>query len=1404
MLAFYTTSPRADLNIPNTPLTAQQSAKPMTMLVASKDHRLFYEAYNDASDIDGDGTLDIRFKPHITYYGLFDSNLCYTYSGSGSSGLFSPNSTSTDGRCPGKWSGNWLNYVTTSRIDALRKVLYGGHREVDTPDQTILRRAYIPQDAHSWAKEYTSPAVDGYNISDYTPLAAPRSGRRHFFGNLTANAGTNCSTLDTCSNLPPLLSVVTNSTKRVWEWASKERPVLDGSHGGSRTDYTVRVAVCTASFNDGCKQYPNGKWKPVGLLHDYGENETMLFGLLTGSYDRNMAGGRLRKVVSSLNNEINPNDGTFTANATIISTFDRLRIRDYNNNRTNGAYRGGWVTTRAPKSGEFVDWGAPVAELMYEAVRYFAGKNAATPEYVGNSTIDRQVGLTAAAWDDPYDPVNSAAKAPYCARGNLLTISDINVSYDSDQLPGVAPEFGSGVSDALSGFNASSEADAISLHEPSVPGMRFIGQVGTNFDTTPSPKLVGSLANIRGLAPEEPTKQGSYYSASVAAFAKRTDLRPSLPGRQSLDTFVVALASPLPRIDVPVGSGRKITLVPFAKSVSGASIQAAKGQYQPTNQIVDFYVESIANSGAGDADPNVNGGRYYAKFRINFEDVEQGADHDMDAIVEYTVVANADGTVTVTLRPTYQAGGIKHRMGYIISGTNADGIYLEVQDEGDETAYFLNTPPGRTPGYCDPPDGKTDCRRLPYLGGSATSLPRLDQASRTFTPGTSPAASILRDPLWFAAKWGGYVDRNGNARPDQTTEWDANGDGVPDTYFLVQNPLKLRESLRRTLDSIVERSAAAGNVTSNSTSFSSESAIFQSTFNSSNWSGDLLAYSISSAGLDAAPLWRASQQVPPPSDRRIFTYTGGVSREFTWANLSAADKLLLDNSDVVDFLRGIRTKEFQNGGTFRNRPTDNVLGDIVHSSPYFVKDTNTLFVGANDGMLHAFDVGTGKERFAYIPSAVIPRLKNLSEPGYLHGFYVDGDIDVSRKSQTGGKNYLVATLGRGGRGLFGLDVSNPASFGASDFEWECFFTGGTVGACNGDVDLGHMLGRPVIAKLNDGNWGAIVGNGYNSVSGKAVLYIFRLDNGTLLRKIDTLVAGDNGLASPGVFDADGNGTADYIYAGDLKGNVWKFDISGSKPSQWKVAYNTGSVPAPLFTACSSHPCSATNRQPITAQITTAVNDILGDPNEGKRFIFFGTGSYFRATDPGDAQIQTWYGIIDDGAPVSGRTGLKQRSIIESGTFDGKKVRTFSDLTDNDMTGKEGWYLDFNTETKERIVTSSKLYRFIRPALIASSIIPVEDPCMPGGRGYVNVIDPFTGARVRMGILDVNNNNDFTDDKLNNKEISSFDPGVGMPSEPVLVGDRLVVGGSDGTVATVRINVGNRRTGRLSWREIILN
>lgn len=1397
------------LTWPSKPLGATISARPMTMLVAGRDHKFFYEAYNDASDIDGDGTLDTRFKPSITYYGLFDSTLCYEYSGSGLTGLYSPGATADAlGRCSAstthRWSGNWLNYVTTSRIDALRKVLYGGYREVDTPSETILRRAYIPQDAHSWAKEYHSLTTDGYLISDYTPLAQPTAAdRRHFFGNLTANRGVNCSTLDTCSNMAPLLRTRTNvgGNRRVWEWASKERPVLHDSlsSGGfpagtdAQVDRTVRVLVCTATYNNDCRQYPNGQYKPTGLLHEYGENDAMLFGLLTGSYDNHMSGGRLRKVVSSFTNEVAAGTGIFDANARIVNTFNRLRIRGFNQNSSSDEY---WKSNpyadsaRAATEGELVDWGNPIGEMLYEATRYFAGQGSATSEFNTGTSFDTAVGLSSATWDDPYS-ATSAARASFCSRANFLTISDINPSFDSNTVPG--SHFSTFAGD-ITGLNVTTLGDTMTAVESNITGQRFIGQSGTgtgSYDAAPTPKAVTSLGTIRGLAPEEPTKQGSYYSAAMSYFAKTTDLRPGLQGRQSVDNYVVALSSPLPRIEARLPNGRVINLVPFSKSVGGSGISATKGNYQPTNQIVDFYVEQIANSGAADADASVNGGRYYARFQINFEDVEQGGDHDMDAISEYTVLANADNTLSVTVRSTYQAGGIYQNMGYVISGSTQDGVYLVARDETGSGSYFLNVPAGRTPGYCDVTTPPADCATLPSVGAAGNTF--------VFTPNTGTGgATLLRDPLWYAAKWGGFVDRNNSNTPDLPLEWDTNSDGVPDTYFLVQNPLRLREALQKAFDNIIEKSGSGGNIIANSTVLSTDSLVYQATFNSTRWSGDLAAYPVTAAGVGAIASWRAADHIPVHGSRKITYWSDAAGPDrgklFTWANLSAPERAHFNDSQPLhDYLRGARNLEIQNGGTLRDRSINTVLGDISHSSPAYVRDTETVYVGANDGMLHAFNARTGVELFGHIPSVILPRLRNTSSPAYndLHEYFVDGDIVVSSRTPLLTNNYLVATLGRGGKGLFGLDVTDPVNFAPTNVLWEYFSTT--------DRDLGFMLGRPVLATMNDGQRVVIVGNGYNSDDQKAVLYIFNLVTGALVRKIDTGVAGDNGLATPGVFDSNNDGRVDYIYAGDLHGNVWKFDVSGATAASWGIS-NAG---APMFQARDG----ANQPQPITAPIRITRNDASTDVNFGQRFIHFGTGSYFRTGDPGSNAQQSWYGLIDRDATINGRANLVARNIDASGTFDGKPVRSFATATAGDMAGRSGFYLDWPTPpapaSAERVVTASNIFRLAEPTLLVSSIIPVVDECTPGGNGYLNAINPYTGGRLTRPFFDVNDNGQFLDDLLGTAYIGSIDLGVGMPGEAILVGNRLAVGGSRGTVEDIRVNIGAVPVrGRLTWREII--
>ncbi|VAX10056.1 Type IV fimbrial biogenesis protein PilY1, partial [hydrothermal vent metagenome] len=322
--------------IAQSPLFVTTNVPPIVMLTMGRDHKLYYEAYNDASDLNGDGELDIRYKPsEIDYFGYFDSYKCYNYR----SGQFVPASITTDKTCSGNWSGDFLNYITTSRMDALRKVLYGGYRSTDTTAETILQRVFIPQDAHSWGKEYTSVAVDDYDITHYTPLPLPTIGR-HLFANTTLSAGG-----------APIFRVLLNNTHRIWEWVSKEQPVADNSLG-TPTNYTVKIKVCvTGMLEANCKTYSDGAttvYKPTGMLQEYGDDELMAFGLLTGSYENNLSGGVIRKNISTFTDEVDPDTGVFTGVNGIVGTIDKMAIAAfrYGSYNYSPGWPDAWVTIR--------------------------------------------------------------------------------------------------------------------------------------------------------------------------------------------------------------------------------------------------------------------------------------------------------------------------------------------------------------------------------------------------------------------------------------------------------------------------------------------------------------------------------------------------------------------------------------------------------------------------------------------------------------------------------------------------------------------------------------------------------------------------------------------------------------------------------------------------------------------------------------------------------------------------------------------------------------------------------------------------------------------------------------------------------------------------------------------------
>ncbi len=1587
-------------DISQVPLFLSQNAPPLNLLVMGRDHKLYYEAYNDASDLNGDGVLDVGYKPVlVNYFGYFDSHKCYTYDSG--NGRFTPAAATADKKCTNQWSGDFLNYLSTSRIDALRKVLYGGHRVVDSATQTVLERSHVPQDAHSWGKEYTSIAKDGYDIREYTPLDLPAPGTRHLFANTTLGEAS-----ASFSPGPPLLRVLNDSQYRIWEWLSIERPVagnkcLNGGSGpncatagglvwelvpasalknltqqtwstvgldallhpndaagyatlrdwvfanrtalGSQTvgqingtgnpfgsddyyltkfsgkltvptagsykfavdgddalelwidntlvaswygghgscgcqdhfgsvfltagdhdivfyheeqsggdnyhlywernipassisDYTVRVQVCqTGLMEANCQEYPAGSFKPTGLLQEYGEEDRMMFGLLTGSYTKNTSGGVLRKKVSSFTDEIDLATGQFTAMVGIVKTIDRLRTVGFSGSSYDYNQNCGWITNGPLAEGQCRMWGNPVAEMMYEGLRYFAGRSEATAAFSigGSNNDDASLGLPLAVWDDPY----GSGGHDFCAQPFELVISDINPSYDTDQLPGSS--FGSFTGD-VAGLNVSAEGDTLWNHEHGSSRQIFIGESGGTSDGAPTPKSASSFGNIRGLTPEEPTKRGGYFAGSIARYGQTHDLNSTADSVQSMGTFSVALASPLPQIKIPV-NGQEITLVPFAKSVAGSGVSATQGSFQPTNTIVDYYVESLTPT--------------YGKFRINFEDVEQGADHDMDAIVEYIYTVNPDNTVTVTLNSVYAAGGIAQHMGYVISGTTADGNYLEVRDcdtanpggtgtcsgnnPSSDPDYFLDTPPGQGPG-----------------GVWADSQPLPLSATRTFTPSATPAAEFLKDPLWYAAKYGLFEDKNGNDLPD-TGEWDEDADGNPDNYFLVTNALTLSEQLATAFNQILGTTSSAAAIATNSTRLDTDTRVYQARFDSNDWSGQLLAYAINPDGTVGDPEWDASELIPQPASRKIFTFkpTTGAGVSFAWANLDASQQAYLNTSGagVVDnlgsarlaYLRGDQSAELQGGGAFRDR--SRILGDIVNSDPWFTGNQNygyadlpdpegqaylsyrtgssylnrtkMVYTGANDGMLHAFDAVNGDEEFAFVPATVFPHLSKLTDPNYEHRFFVDGSpratdayIDANGDSAKEWRTVLVGTLGAGGGGVYALDVTDPANFGTGDILWE------VNASTAGFGDLGATIGQAYIVRMANGQWAAVFGNGFGGATGKAVLYIVDLGTGSLIKAIDTgvgSVALPNGLAGPAPVDYPVNRIVDAIYAGDLLGNLWKFDVSHSNASQWDVAIKQGATPKPLFTARGP----SGNIQPITSRPEIG----RGPAGVSGIMVYFGTGQYYAVGDnvvSGTPPVQSFYGILDSldgsaGITATDRSVLQAQQILAETTAFGFDVRVVSKNAVDWASGKKGWYLDLISPALgaqgERVVDPPLL---VGENLVFTTLIPSGNTCDFGGDGWLMEIDPHTGARLDHSVFDLNKDGLFDETEYAPVTIDSQTVTVpvsgkksqeGIITTPGVINagviDYKLTSTSSGTIETTIEKHSGPQVGRGSWRQL---
>ena len=1375
---------QSTVSLAQIPLLALKSAPGLVMLTMSRDHRLFYAAYNDTSDLDGDGIVDVGFKPNITYYGNFVSDRCYDYNGSAvttpsTSRKFTPVALTTTTGCKvgttRRWHGNWLNWAATSRIDALRRVLYGGYRVSDPSAAgaiTLLQGSFVPNDSHIWGKEFR-PGRDTYNIEEYANLPPPAAGKQHLFVVKSPNIAAGLYPFNT-SNAPNLryITDADQTTERIWLWASADvaqgigADTANFAKGGGRNSVgslavAIRVDACVpigGVREAGCVGYPTSVpviWKPTGVLHDYSVNDSLKFGLITGSYENNYSGGVLRRNIASFNSEITAATGQFSTNSGIARTIDRMTVHGWDSG--NSQYDCGYLTTANRPQGACKSWGAPVGEMMYEGLRYLSGKTTSTAAFSAGvaSGADNAMGFaTPPAWLNPYRaPADGGS--PICSRPVQMVIADPLTSFDSDQLPGAYYVPGSGfgtplVGNDLSGLNVSTEADAIWSAEGLGTRNVFIGQsTATNYDGNPTPKPASGFSQLIGHAPDETQSRGGFYSAGVARFGRVTGIPVGAPTGyttavpivpdQKADTISVALGSLTPKIEFNNPLGGKISIVPLSKAVANAGIVKTPGAYQATGAITGFYYANFTATSVSAV--------------VNFSDADQGTDNETDAQVRYDIsLVGSSLTIQMTqLDPN--PGGIQSNLGFVISGTGAttDGLYLETRSftGGAGVVYYLDTLATQLP--------KTAASTL-----NPTPLPTFGTTtSRVFTLATpsSSGSFIPQDTLWYAAKYGG------------AGVLDSKGD--PTNYFKVSNPSNLPSQMGRAFRSASALAAVSSTSVVGVQRSSGSAAVYQANYDSLTWSSRIYAFGVLATGaVSNTQIWESSSLVTAPAARtKLFLGRGGTATPFAltsggYASLSAlgspSEQTDFGSADIYEYLLGDKTKEERAGGpgaTFRNRGTTSgaeygsVIGDIVNSDPQVIakKDygytagdgtyaaflasltKESLVVGANDGFLHIFDATAtaagGAELFGFMPQAARLNIKDLASTSYSHRYFVDGSIGLGHAkipvpgdATVDWRTILVGTGGSGAKTVFAINAPNSQTYTANNVLWE--INGNTTLPVAGS--LGNSIGRPAIGKLKNGTWVAVFGNGYNSTGGEASLFVVNLQTGAIIKQITTAAIGANGLGDTEIVKTTTGtqDTIDYVYGADYKGNIWRFDISATSVASWPASG------ARLYT-------TPTGR-PITGEITVGPA-VGGTLPAGGKMVYFGTGSFLNLADTTNTSTnQALYGIYDDLVWTSNltagvaETSLNAMTITMPTAASDKRTTSTPSTPWFSTSGKKGWVLPLtgtNVAAGERVIAPPVRFTVagVVDAVFFTSIVPGTDECKSSIDTWVTGIDAMTGG-----------------------------------------------------------------------------
>ncbi len=619
-------------------------------------------------------------------------------------------------------------------------------------------------------------------------------------------------------------------------------------------------------------------------------------------------------------------------------------------------------------------------------------------------------------------------------------------------------------------------------------------------------------------------------------------------------------------------------------------------------------------------------------------------------------------------------------------------------------------------------------------------------------------------------------------------------------FLYADNPMELIQRLREIRSDIERRQGAAAAVTTNTVQRTVDTVIYQGLYHSGGWWGDLLAKSVEVAtGAIGTTLWSARDELEDKywADRKIFTSNGNSGMDFSPANAGTMGL----TAAQVDYIRGDHSNEVVGGFRFR----EFMLGDIIHSEPYYHK--GVLYVGANDGMMHAFDAETGEELFAYVPSQVHAQLDEFTGTDYEHLYFVDATPHVN--SITGGPDYLVGGLGKGGKGVYCLNVTTAKSNPTANtiFNWEF--------SAASDADVGYVFGQAYVAKTHAGT-AVIFSNGYASASRKAVLYVLKVEDGSIIKKFDTGNTGAdgcNGLSSAGLVDYNFDGTVDYVYAGDLDGNLWKFDLSNSNSAAWGIAYGGN----PLFTARDPHG---------KVQAITSEPDIMRhcDRSRVGFIVAFGTGRYLNKDDiTSNSAKQAIYGIYDwemdwivagknpagkHLGALQGRGGLSnigfatlvEQTKLADVVVDGTTYRMTSDnpityydpsLADGvvQANAHAGWYYLLPDAT-ERVVRNP----ILRGGVVIAVSNTIESGTCSGNAGsYLYSLSACSGGQPDRAQFDLNN-----DGKFDESDKATFTDSMGKTHTYYPTGKRfdtmlfdpVAMSGFDGTVLYLNDTFGN--------------